>query len=325
MWLLRILKIAAVLTPFIPSRIGYLVCRILGLAYWLVNRRTRRNVASNLLMVAPDSGLFRRNILSARVSITVVTNYYDLLRMRSVDRTTILDLVELTGLENVERALEQGKGAIILSAHVGNFSVMARLPSALGYDAAIVAERIQPAELFNYMARLRSAMGIRVIPPDSSMLRNVTSLLKRNGILLLAGDRDVSGLGHRVRFFGRETTLPAGPIMLAMRTGAPVLPAVTLRNREHRSTVWIGPPICLTQTGDRERDLECNMITAVQQLERMISIDPGQWAVLQRVWPPTSHFGRSEGIGSADTPDATGLESEALPGREDDSAVRRGR
>jgi hypothetical protein len=97
--------------------------------------------------------------------------------------------------------------AIILAAHVGNFSVMARLPAALGYRAAVVAEEVEPPQLFAYMARLRSAMGIEVIPPGSGSLRNVVRLLRNNGYLLLGGDRDIANRGWAGDFFGQQTTL----------------------------------------------------------------------------------------------------------------------
>ena len=300
MWLLRLLRVSAVLTPLVPATIAYQFCKLIGLGFFLVNIRARRNVLENLRRVDPSTTWLRRQFTAARVCITVVTNYYDLLRLRSVDRETVLDDVQIDGLEHVESALGAGRGAIIVSGHIGNFSVMARLPAALGLRAALIAERVEPPSLFHYMARLRSAMGIEVIPPGSSTLRRVISLLKEDGILLLAADRDVTGQGHAVLLFGERTTLPAGPVVLAMKTGAALIPAYTLRTAPHHSTVKIKPELALRRTGEWEEDIRVNMEMLARQLERMIKRDPGQWAVLQRVWPPTTSYGRSEGLGSAD-------------------------
>jgi phosphatidylinositol dimannoside acyltransferase len=299
-WLLRMLRIAAILTPIVPTLIGYLTCRIVGIIFFFLNVRARRNIIANLRHVDRHMPWIRRELTALRVCTTVVTNYYDLIRLRSVDRDAIFDLVDLEGIENIEKALERGKGAIILAAHVGNFSVMARLPAALGYRAAVVAEKVEPPQLFAYMARLRSAMGIEVIPPGSGSLRNVVRLLRNNGILLLAGDRDISNRGLAVDFFGQQTTLPTGPVLLAMRTGASLIPAQTLRTSDHRSWVRIHEEMDLRLTDNWDEDVRVNVQRVARELERMIVADPGQWAVLQRVWPPRTRFSRSEGLGTVD-------------------------
>jgi phosphatidylinositol dimannoside acyltransferase len=315
MWLLRGLRVAAILTPLLPARAGYALCQAIGTLYHIMNFRARRSIIDNLGHVEPRAWWFRRELLAARVCITVAKNYYDLLRLRSVDRENILDLIDVEGVEHVEAALERGKGLIIVSAHLGNFSVVARLPAALGYRSAIIAEEVKPAALFSYMVRLRSAMGIEVIPPGHQAVRRIFRLLRDNGILLVAGDRHVVGRGMATSFFDATTLLPYGPALLAMRTDASLLPAYTLRVSDRKSIVVLLPPLELARTGDWDADLRENVQRVTHALEGMIAIDPGQWAVLQRVWPPRSTFGRSEGLGNVDqlldesTPDRLPMES----------------
>lgn len=298
MWLLRSLKIAAILTPLVPARFGYALCWTIGTIFFLFNRTARRNIIANLNQVIPDAGVVRTLRTGRRVCHTVVANYYDLLRIRSIDRDRFAGKIEIRGLEHVERARTEGCGVIIVSGHIGNFSVMAKLPATLGMKTGLIAERVEPPELFNYMVRLRSAMGIQVIPPDAGSLRRILSLLNGNGILLLAADRDITNQGLSVTLFGEETRLPSGPVTLAMRTGATLIPAFTNRREDGMSVVELRKPIELIKTGDRDYDVSINMHRLARQLESMIAVDPGQWAVLQRIWPPQSSYGRSEGLGS---------------------------
>jgi phosphatidylinositol dimannoside acyltransferase len=298
MWLLRSLKVAAVLTPLVPARVGYVVCWILATLFYLINRTARRNILENLQRVTPGAAPLTRLRTALRVCYTVVSNYYDLLRIRSVDRGRVAGNVEIKGLEHVQRALGYGRGVIIVSGHIGNFSVMAKLPASLGMKTAVVAERVEPPELFHYMARLRSAMDIQVIPPETGSLRRIVDLLNDNGVLLLAADRDVTNQGLPVTLFGEETRLPAGPVMLASRTGAALIPGFTNRRSDGISTVELRPPIELVNTANRSVDDLINIRQLARQLETMIAVDPGQWAVLQRIWPPQSTYGRSEGLGS---------------------------
>jgi phosphatidylinositol dimannoside acyltransferase len=315
MWLLRLLKVAAILTPLVPARIGYAICQVIGAGFFLANRTARRNVVANLQHVIPDAGRFQLARTALQVCQTVVTNYYDLLRIRSIDRNRVREQVDIHGLEHLEHALSHKRGAIIVSGHIGNFSVMAKLPGALGLEAGLIAERVRPVELFNYMVRLRSAMGIEVIPPDAGSLRRIINLLNRNGILLLAADRDVTNQGWPVHLFGEETRLPTGPVVLAMRSGAALIPSATYRLPNGRSIVQLRQPIDLIETGDRDADTSANLNLVARELESMILADPGQWAVLQRIWAPRTSYGRSEGLGNVEMPGCTESEAETNPER----------
>ena len=299
MWLLWAMRLGAVLTPIVPTRAGYWICRLIGLLVYVVKVRTRRAVLDNVRHVAPQRGWFWRHYQAARVFITATMNYYDLLRLRSVDRERLTELIDVDGWSHLEAALHRGKGVIILSAHVGNFNVVAQYPATLGLKAAVVAEEVEPPELFRYFVRLRSAMGISVLPPGAASALPILRLLRQNGLLLVAGDRDVTGQGHPVRFFDALAHLPSGPVILAQRTGATLLPAFTLRRSTRKSVVYIESPLSLVRTGEEQRDLDENMRRVARALERMISADPGQWSVLQRVWqtPHTGVIPHGEGLG----------------------------
>lgn len=300
MWLLRVLRVGAWLTPILPPAVAYALCRIVALLFFLGNYRVRRQVLDNLRHVAPAAPRWRRYLDAERVVVTVVLNYYDMVRLWTVDRDRVLELFEVEGWDYLEEALSRGEGLIVLSAHVGNFNVVASYPAAAaGYHTAVIAERVEPPALFDYVAGLRSGIGIDVIPPGSEAIRPILRLLRQNGILLLAGDRDVVGHGAMQEFFGEPAALPVGPVLLAMRTRAALLPVFTLRRRGKPSIVHIAPPIDLVRSGDWEADLQHNHQLMARALERMIAVDPGQWAVLQQVWPPASkYFGdRGEGIG----------------------------
>ncbi|MDI3340193.1 MAG: lysophospholipid acyltransferase family protein [Sphaerobacter sp.] len=288
MWTLRCLQGVAFLTPRIPAQIGYAICWIIGVTLAVANAPARRHVLSNLRRVVPHAGPLQRRWHALRVFVTVVTNYYDLIRLGTVDRTRIRDLFEVQGWEHLESALAAGRGVIILSAHVGNYNVVPSYPAALGYPTAVVAERVHPEPLFDYVSRLRATLGVEVVPPGSEALRPIVRLLRRNGILLVAADRDVAGNGIPVPLFGEPTRLPTGPVLLAMRTGAALVPAATLRRRNRPSLAFIEPAIELVRTDDWEADLRANLRQMARALERMIARDPGQWGVLQPVWdnPP---------------------------------------
>ena len=303
MWTLRALRIGAFLTPILPAWFGYGLCRVLAAIFYLVKVPTRRQVIDNLRHVNPDRSWLRYQFDAFKVFVTVNANYYDMLRMRSVDRDIFHQLLDVHGSEHLEKALSLGKGVVILSAHLGNFSVVGKYPASIGIRSAIIAERVQPSGLFNYMVRLRSTTGIDIFPPGREAIPPILRLLRSNGVLLVAGDRDVSHQGLDVEFFGETASLPAGPALLAMRTGAALIPAYTIRSSVRRSQVFILPPLELVRSRDRDADLHTNVQTMARALEKMIAHDPTQWGVLQRVWgaPPETIQQRGEGIGPVPT------------------------
>ncbi len=306
MSLLWALRIGALLTVLVPTRLGYAICRIVGTLVFLIHYRARGHVLANLRHVCPNCSRVWRWRQGVRVFVTAAMNYYDLLRLRSVDRNRVRELVDLHGWPHFEEAHARGRGVIVISAHLGNFNVVAQYPAELGYEAAIVVERVRPPQLFQYLARLRSAAGVRVLPSGPEAIPAILRLLRRNGILLVAGDRDVTGHSHWVRFFDAPAPLPIGPVALALRTGATLLPAYTIRISTRKSLVLIDPPLELVRTGDFDRDIVINLERIARCLERMIRTDPGQWAVLQPVWASAEERAPvAEALGTIPSPQGT--------------------
>ena len=98
-------------------------------------------------------------------------------------------------MENLDNALALGKGVIIVGAHLGNFSVVARTGAARGYKISIVAEDIKPPKLYDYVNKLRGHFGLEIIKLHSAQVRTIYHLLRNNEVLALAVDRDVTGDG----------------------------------------------------------------------------------------------------------------------------------
>jgi lauroyl/myristoyl acyltransferase len=131
---------------------------------------------------------------------------------------------------------------------------------------------------------LRTSHGTRLFPSDGP-LSELFRALKRGEIIGLPCDRDLGDNAREVDFFGSPARLPAGPVRVALRTGAALIPAFGLRLPDNSFLAQIEPPIELPQTGDREADVKAGMEMVVEVLERHISQHPGQWLVASPVWP----------------------------------------
>ena len=161
----------------------------------------------------------------------------------------------------------------------------ARWPGALYHDpAGAFVEPVQPPELFDFVAELRSRTGLKLFLADREGVVGAMRLLKQNGLLMIAADRYLGSNGTLVRFFGRPTYLSHGPIVLSQRSGATLLPAALERLDDGRLRVTLQPPLQLVDTGRRREDLAQNMRILARALEETIRPVVQQWLMVVPVW-----------------------------------------
>ena len=188
------------------------------------------------------------------------------------------------GLHHLDEALEAGNGVIMALPHLGGWDFGGAWLASQGHPVTVVVEPLEPPELFEWFASLRRRLGLEVVPLGPDAGRRVLRALRRNEVVGLLCDRDIDGTGVDVEFFGERTTLPAGPVTLALRTGAPLLPtAVYFDGEGHRGVVH--PPLSLARSGSLRSDVATGTQALARALEAMIARAPDQWHVLQPNWP----------------------------------------
>jgi lauroyl/myristoyl acyltransferase len=279
-------RIGGLVMPWLP----------LGLVYWLADRGgdlgysfagpARRNLQGNLRHVMGASVDPRRLEAVCRQAFrNSARNITDMLRLPLMTGEQVERLVTVHGYEHVEAARALGKGVVLTSAHFGQMEVAAQIAGIRGLRPVVLHERLHPQRLYEYVAGLRSRMGIEFVPiGDASALKLAFRTLRHNGLLGVVADRDVTHSGRVVKFFGADARLPDGHVTLALHTGAAIVIAFCLRQPGNRIEAFVEPPIILEATGDREADVERGMTRVISVLERYIGANPEQWVYFQPVW-----------------------------------------
>ena len=193
--------------------------------------------------------------------------------------------MEWEGLVHVEEALQRGKGAMLAMPHIGGFDWGGAWFAASGYPATVVAESLDPPELFAFFKSLREGFGLEVVALDEAAGTAIIRRLRSNGVVGLVCDRDISGTGAEVEFFGYPTTIPAGPATLALRTGAAIIPAAVYFEDDGLHRGVIRPPLEVERTGSLRDDVRRVTQALASEFENLIRIAPEQWHVLQPNWP----------------------------------------
>jgi KDO2-lipid IV(A) lauroyltransferase len=189
--------------------------------------------------------------------------------------------VLIQGEEHVRQALGKGKGAIALSAHLGNFTLIGPRLAVEGYPFSAVVKHPRDERLTLLLDSYRAGMGVGTISarPRRQATRQILRALRANGLVLMIADEFKSS-GVEVEFLGRSSLAPRGPVSLALRTGAPIVPMFMIRDREDRLTLHIEREVELVQTGNSQEDVSFNVGAVTRLLETMVCRYPDQWSWL---------------------------------------------
>jgi lauroyl/myristoyl acyltransferase len=203
--------------------------------------------------------------------------------------TTAADLdrgLHETGFHHIRTAIDGGNGAILAMPHLGGWEWAAFwLTTVKAIPVTTVVEQVEPPELASWFIGLREKFGMEIVPLDKAAGTSVVKALKDNRVLSLLCDRDVSGGGVEVEFFGERTTLPAGPATLALRTGAPLMAATCYFEPGGGHHGVARPPIDTTRRGKLREDVARITQLVADELEVLIREAPEQWHLLQPNWP----------------------------------------
>ncbi|MGE5346805.1 MAG: lysophospholipid acyltransferase family protein [Acidithiobacillales bacterium] len=218
--------------------------------------------------------------------------WIDLLRCTS--RTDVEPLALLTSRSGHERLVEaarQGTGAILLTAHVGNFELGGLFLRDFGATTAVAYVPDPSPVIERHRAEARRRIGVEGIPVTSSPFAFVPLLraLHEGRFVAMQGDRDVSGTGRVLPFFGRTASFPVGPFRLAAIAGTPVFPVFVLMEPDGRYRTVVEAPIHVglaagSRTEPDEAALQDAMERWVSILSRVIRENPTQWYLFRRFW-----------------------------------------
>lgn len=206
-------------------------------------------------------------------------------RLATISPHEVLRRFAVAGLESLRDAMDEGNGVILALAHLGSWEFGGYWLTLQGLPMVTVAEPVEPPELFAWLSRQRELMGLRILPLGPETTGQLVKALRAGRLVGLLCDRDIAGNGVEVDFFGEKTTLPAGPAVLSLRTGAPILAAAVYQDRRGLHRGVICPPVRYVRTGRLRDDVAALTALVARDIERLISRAPEQWHMFQPNWP----------------------------------------
>ncbi len=192
---------------------------------------------------------------------------------------------ELEGAEHLLGALEGGRGAMMITAHCGNWELLtARLPVG-GIPLTGAVRQLDEPRLDRLVTSMRTRFGTEIVPRGPAAGRRLARALTRNRVVALLIDQDIRDVpGVFVPFFGRPAWTPSGAAMLALRLRCPVIPAFIHRRPDGTHRAEVHPPLPLPTTGSLESRIEELTAASTACIEKQIRAHPEQWVWMHRRW-----------------------------------------
>src|ERR1700730_19378170 len=198
---------------------------------WRFSPLARPRLEFNLKIACPELENDRREL--RRLSWLNFRNhakaYADLMQLPRTSVETMRPWLKVEGMEHLEQARALGKGVLVISCHMGSYEVVSAIWSATLTPVSFFAEELEPRALFEWYRDTRARLGISVLTLGTGGLRRVLQALHDKEMVITAIDRDISGTGHEMPFFGRPAPIPLGTAAIALRFGTPLLPVCVYR------------------------------------------------------------------------------------------------
>jgi len=282
-----IFRLAFVVFATLPLRAALRVGAWLGELFYRLDARNRRVALFNLALAFPEKSTEEhRRILRAscrnlgRVAAEVC-HLPELTTEGLPARVTFAD--RATWEQSIAGAAQTG--AVILTAHFGNWELLAYAHGLLGHPITLVHRPMRNTLVDDAVTALRARAGTRSIKKKAAA-KEALRVLKQHGILVIPSDQNqTASAGVFVEFFGKLACTTAGAARLAMLTGAPVFPVFLVREREgptHR--IELLPAVEMVDTGNREDDIRTNTQRCSTVIESMIRRYPEQWIWFHKRW-----------------------------------------
>ena len=283
------MKVLSAILCALPYRMQYAIGYLLGQLGWIFTPSNRKRLAIGQILFCriTDDPVEAKRI--AKASVTRFGRMIvDVLRYPEIKDGKYKEMFTMEGREYLEDAKEDGKGAIIIALHSGNWELLGGILASEGYPLISVAMQQQgDADIFinEYRALMKQHVTYK------TGVREMVKELQQGSFIGLIMDQDPGDKGQLVPFFGYETLTPVGPAAMARMQDVPIIP-ITIRFNEYteKYEITVHPPVYAEKTEERKRDIAVTLTMLNEWVEDYIRRYPEDWFWLHNRWKWTRRF-----------------------------------
>jgi len=267
---------------WLPEKIAYGLFYRMGKSLAKRKGKSVSRLRSNLARVKPEYSQSQMDSLMQASMRSYMRYWCDTFRFPDWSNERMMKTVEVHDEHLLMDAIAAGTGVIVALPHAGNWDHAGAYFCSKGVKLATVAERLKPESLFRKFVAYREAMGMEVLALDSRSIAILARRLREGGLVALVADRDLSKTGVPVDFFGGTARMPAGPAVLAINTGAPLLTAYVSYTP---TGIHINfESVSVSERGTQQERVQKTVQLCADNFAKGIAEHPQDWHMLQRIW-----------------------------------------
>jgi Kdo2-lipid IVA lauroyltransferase/acyltransferase len=272
------------LSNIISRKIWLTFCGVLGSVAYYFASETRMLTIRHLGMAFPEKDSSEIKQLAKRTFKMLGKNSGEVLRSTSIDNLADLQkFIITTGEENIKLAQAKGKGIVFIACHLGAFDLQVTNMAMRGLNPNIVGTPLKDRRLNDLLWHHRNKFGAFAIERGKETFR-MLKVLKSGGSVALLIDQDTKVKSCFVDFFGKPASTPVGATVLALKTGAAVIPTYIYLGDDGLQHMCILPEIPMHVTGNEEADIIYNTQVFTNFIEQAIRQHPDQWVWMHERW-----------------------------------------
>ena len=283
-WQYHLLKFISTLTSLLPYRVVlWLGRRLIGPLYYNIAAKQRRRAIAQLQESLSCSDADAERIVRS-LFVKLGQTFLEILYSPALTPDNITDYITIENRHHLADALQQGKGVVLLTAHIGNWEWLGAALAMDGFPMATVVKRQPNDQHTRILNEYRQKAGIEIFARGSSELVGAAKALKQGKVLGFLADQDGGASGAVIAFLGKLASTPLGPAVFAKRFQSPVVPIFIVRRPEGGHRVLIHPAFYYEDTGNEDRDIYNLTLKMTQIIEDTIHAYPDEWLWFQKRW-----------------------------------------
>lgn len=256
--------------------------KYLAAALFYLLRRERRKTIKHLKQAFPHWDEKEIKRAAKRVFVNLALNAVEFV-MAVNGREDIFKRVEVHNLKIMKDLVEKGGGFIGVSAHLGNWELMAAYFARMGYPLMAVVAEAKDRRINGLVKKFREKAGLQLVHKDTAFLP-IAGEIRRGKFLAFLVDQDSNYDGVFVDFFGRPAFTPKGPAILARRVRRPVVPVFIVREKDGNNHIYVEDPIFPRMDRYWKDDVYEMTKRYTQKVEEYIRKYPDQWVWMHKRW-----------------------------------------
>ncbi|MCL2389312.1 MAG: lysophospholipid acyltransferase family protein [Elusimicrobia bacterium] len=254
---------------------------VAGFVYYFLPIR-KKLMMESLSYAFPDKTLKERKAILKNVYKHFARTFVEIMFFPVMNSAELKEMMVYENIYLIEQALKKGNGAVVLSAHFGNWELTA-LSFAKRYPLSVIVAEQSNKMVDSLINDVRSFKGFETIYKDNNPFKAVMKALKSNRVVAILADQDASHQGVFVPFFNRLASTAKGPALFALRANCPILCGFGVRQPNGKYIVKF-EEIPHPNTGNQEKDVEIIMAAYMKKLEIAATLHPEHWFWFHRRW-----------------------------------------